>query len=132
LIYIDTSVFLIGIWEPYMKMFLSLIVGLLAGFTGLLLTGLLVLGARFGSVISQEIKKERRKMLQRITKNTIKESTPEQLTEMYYELVRALSMRSAQGVGPDEELSKTVAEVVGEMNARQGGGAQDLQLPPAA
>ena len=52
-----------------MKMFLSLIVGLLAGFVGLLLTGLLVLGARFGSVISEEIKKERRKMLQRITKN---------------------------------------------------------------
>jgi hypothetical protein len=115
-----------------MKMFLSLIVGLLAGFAGLLLTGLLVLGARFGSVISEEIKKERRKMLQRITKNTIKESTPEQLTEMYYELVRAISMRSAQGMGSDEQLSETVAEVVGEINARQGGGTQDLQLPPAA
>ena len=115
-----------------MKMFLSLIVGLLAGFAGLLLTGLLLLGARFGSVISEEIKKERRKMLQRITKNTIKESTPEQLTEMYYELVRAISMRSAQGMGSDEELSEMVAEVVGEMNARQGDDAQDLQLPPAA
>jgi hypothetical protein len=104
-----------------MKMFLSLILGLLAGFAGLLLTGLLVLGARFGSVISEEIKKERRKMLQRITRNTIKESSPEQLTEMYYELMRAISMHSAQGMGPDEQLSETVAEVVGEMNARQGG-----------
>ena len=115
-----------------MKMLLSLIVGLIAGFAGLLLTGVLVLGARFGSVISEEIKKERRKMLQRITKNTIKESTPDQLTEMYYGLVQAISMRSAQGMGTDEKLSETVAEVVAEMNARQGGGGQDLQLPPAA
>src|ERR671932_205303 len=103
-----------------MKMLLSLIVGLIAGFAGLLLTGVLVLGARFGSVISEEIKKERRKMLQRITKNTIKESTPEQLTEMYHGLVQAISMRSAQGMGMDEKLSETVAEVVVEMNARQG------------
>ncbi len=113
-----------------MKMLLSAIAGLLAGFAGLLLTGVLVLGARFGSVISEEIKKERR-MLQEITKNTIKESTPGQLTEMYYGLVKAISMRSAQGMGTDEALSETVAEVVAEMNARAGGG-QDLQLPPAA
>lgn len=71
-------------------------------------------------------------MLQRITKNTIKESTTEQLTEMYYGLVQAISMRSAQGMGTDEELSETVAEVVAEMNARQGGNGQDVQLPPAA
>ncbi len=112
-----------------MKM-LSISVGLLAGFAGLLLTEALVLDARFGSVVGEEIEKERR-MLQRITKNTIKESTPGQLTEMYYELVKAISMRSAQGMGTDEALSETVAEVVAEMNARAGGG-QDLQLPPAA
>lgn len=41
-----------------MKMLLSLIVGLLAGFAGLLFTGVLVLDARFGSVISEETKKE--------------------------------------------------------------------------
>jgi|SRR5215212_2977756 len=114
-----------------MKMLLSVIVGLLAGFGGLLLTGLFVLGARFGGVISEEIKKER-SMLQRITKNTIKQSTPGQLTEMYYGLVQAISMRSAQGIGTDEVLSETVAEVVAEMNARQGDDSQDLQLPPAA
>ena len=71
-------------------------------------------------------------MLQRITKNAIKESTTEQLTEMYYGLVQAISMRSAQGMDTDEELSETVAEVVAEMNARQGGNGQDVQLPPAA
>ena len=113
-----------------MKMLLSVIAGLLAGFAAVMLTGLFVLGARFGSVIGEEIGKERR-MLQRITKNTIKESTPGQLTEMYYGLVKAISMRSAQGMGTDEALSETVAEVVAEMNARAGGG-QDLQLPPAA
>lgn len=71
-------------------------------------------------------------MLQRITKNAIKESTTEQLTEMYYGLVQAILMRSAQGIDTDEELSETVAEVVAEMNARQGGNGQDVQLPPAA
>ncbi len=100
-----------------MKMLLSAIAGLLAGFAGLLLTGVLVLGARFGSVISEEIKKERR-MLQEITKNTIKESTPGQLTEMYYGLVKAISMRSAQGMGTDETLSEMLAAITTERNTR--------------
>jgi biotin carboxylase len=64
-------------------------------------------------------------------KNVIKESTTQQLTEMYYELVQAISLRAAQGMGTDELLSETVAEVVAEMNARMSGG-RDLQLPPAA
>ncbi len=70
-------------------------------------------------------------MLQRITKKTIKESTTGQLTEMYYELIKATSLRAAQGMGTDETLNETIAEVVAEMNARTSG-AQDLQLPPAA
>jgi hypothetical protein len=75
--------------------------------------------------------KKGREMLQRITKNTIKESTTGQLTEMYYGLVKAISLRSAQGIGTDEALSEMVAEVVAEMNYRKGSG-QDLRLPPAA
>ena len=102
-----------------MKM-LSISVGLLAGFARLLLTEVLVPSAHFSSVIGEEIEKERR-MLQEIMKNTIKESTPEQLTEMYHELVKAISMRSTQGIGTDEALSEMVAEVVAEMNARGGG-----------
>ena len=69
-------------------------------------------------------------MLQRIMKNVIEESTTEQLTEMYYEFVKANSLRVAQGIGTDETLSEMVAEVVAEMNNRMSGG-QDTQLPPA-
>ena len=70
-------------------------------------------------------------MLQKIMKNVIEESTTEQLTEMYYEFVKANSLRAAQGIGADETLSEIVVEVVAEMNDRTSGG-QDLQLPPAA
>jgi len=70
-------------------------------------------------------------MLQRIMKNVIEESTTEQLTEMYYEFVKANSLRAAQGIGTDETLSEMVAEVVAEMNNRMSGG-RDTQLPPAA
>ena len=70
-------------------------------------------------------------MLQRITKNVIEESTPGQLTEMYYELVKALSLRSAQGMGTDEALSEMIAEVVAKMNTYTGG-SRESHLPPAA
>ena len=70
-------------------------------------------------------------MLQRITKDVIEESTPAQLTEMYYGLVKALSMRSAQGMGTDEALSEMVAEVVAKMKTYADGG-RESQLPPAA
>ena len=60
-------------------------------------------------------------MLRRITANVIEESTPEQLTEMYYELVKALSLRSSQGMGTDEALSEMLAQVVVKMNTYTGG-----------
>jgi hypothetical protein len=69
-------------------------------------------------------------MAQGIMKNAIKEIPSGQLTEMYYDLVKALSMRSTQGMGTDEVLSEMVAEIVSEMNDRRSG--LDLQLPPAA
>lgn len=71
-------------------------------------------------------------MLQGITKRVIEESTTEQLTEMYYGLVKAMSLRSAQGIGTDEALGEMVAEVVAEVNARAGGSQKGLRLPPAA
>ena len=74
-------------------------------------------------------------MLQRITKHVIEESTPAQLTEMYYGLVKAISLRSGQGMGTDEALSETVAGVVAKMNTHTGGGTgggRESQLPPAA
>ncbi len=70
-------------------------------------------------------------MLQRITKDVIEQSTPAQLTEMYYELVKALSLRSAQGIGTDEVLSEMVAEVMAKMNTNTSDG-RESQLPPAA
>jgi hypothetical protein len=70
-------------------------------------------------------------MLQRILKNVIKESTTEQLIEMYYEFVKTNSLRAAQEIGMDETLSRIIVEVAAEMNARMGG-SEDLQLPPAA
>ncbi len=70
-------------------------------------------------------------MLQKVTKNVIEESTPEQLTEMYYGLVKALSLRSAQGMGTDEVLNEMVAEVVAKMNTYTYGGRAPQQ-PPAA
>ena len=71
-------------------------------------------------------------MLQKITKKVIEESTPEQLTEMYYGLVKALSLRSAQGMGTDEELSEMVAEVVAKMNTYTYDSGRTSQQPPAA
>ena len=60
-------------------------------------------------------------MLQRIMKTVIKGSTNEQLTEMYYETVKDISLRSAQGMGTDETLNELIGEVVAEMNARRVG-----------
>jgi hypothetical protein len=70
-------------------------------------------------------------MLQRFTKNVIEESTPAQLTEMYYRLAKALSLRSVQGIDTDEALSEMVAEVVAKMNTYTSGG-RESQLPPTA
>jgi 5'(3')-deoxyribonucleotidase len=50
---------------------------------------------------------------------------------MYYRLVKALPLRSAQGMGMDEVLSETVAEVVAKMNTYTDGG-RESQQPPAA
>jgi len=71
-------------------------------------------------------------MLQQIIKKVIEESTPGQLTEMYYGLVKALALRSAQGMGTDEVLSEMVAEVEAKMNTHTYGSGRASQQPPAA
>jgi hypothetical protein len=60
-------------------------------------------------------------MLDPVAKSVIKESATGQLTEMYYRLVGANSIRSAQGVGKNQVLAEMVTEVVAEMNARKVG-----------
>ena len=72
----------------------------------------LALGARFGEIVVSEEARKEPKVLQRITKNVIKESPTEQLTEMYYELLKSNSLRLAQGMGTDETLSGLVADHV--------------------
>ena len=60
-------------------------------------------------------------MLNVFTKRAIKQSTTAQLTEMYYEIMRAISLHSAHGTATDQGLEEMVAEVVGEMKARKVG-----------
>ncbi len=57
----------------------------------------------------------------RIIESIIKENTSEQLDETFDELVRAISMRSVQGIGTDEALSEMLATVTAERNNRPPG-----------
>ena len=58
-------------------------------------------------------------MFQGITKTIMGENTTEQLDKVLHELIEALSLRTAQGLGTDQALSEMVAEIVAEMNARE-------------
>ena len=58
-------------------------------------------------------------MLDEVTKSVIRENTTEQLDKVLHELIEALSLRTAQGLGTDQALSEMVAEIVAEMNARE-------------
>ncbi len=57
-------------------------------------------------------------MLAKITESVIKENTAEQLDETFDGLVRAISLRSAQGIGTDAALSEMLAAVAAERNTR--------------
>lgn len=57
-----------------------------------------------------------------IIESIIKENTSEQLDETFDELVKAISMRSVQGIGTDEALSEMLATVTAERNTRPPGG----------
>ena len=57
-------------------------------------------------------------MLQKIIQSIIRENTTEQLDETYDGIVRAISLRSAQGIGTDETLSEMLAAVTAERNNR--------------
>ena len=56
-----------------------------------------------------------------IIENLIKENTTEQLDETFDELTKAISLRSAQGMGTDEVLSEMLAAVTAERNNRPSG-----------
>ena len=57
-------------------------------------------------------------MLQKIIQTVIRENTTEQLDETFDEIARAISLRSAQGMGTDETLSEMLAAITTERNTR--------------
>jgi hypothetical protein len=57
-------------------------------------------------------------MLQKIIQTVIRENTTEQLDETFDEIARAISLRSAQGMGTDEALSEMLAAITTERNTR--------------
>ena len=57
-------------------------------------------------------------MLQKIIESVIRQDTTEQLDETFDGIARAISLRSAQGLGTDETLSQMLAEITAERNTR--------------
>jgi hypothetical protein len=57
-------------------------------------------------------------MIRNIIESVIKENTTEQLDETFDGLARAISLRSAQGMGTDQALSEMLAAVTTERNTR--------------
>jgi hypothetical protein len=57
-------------------------------------------------------------MVPKIFESVISRDTSEQLEETFDGLARAISLRSAQGMGTDELLSEMLAEVTVERNTR--------------
>ena len=61
-------------------------------------------------------------MLQKIIQTVISENTNEQLDETFDGIVRAISLRSAQGMGTDEALSEMLAAITTERDTRPTSG----------
>jgi hypothetical protein len=61
-------------------------------------------------------------MLQKIIQTVISENANEQLDETFDGIVRAISLRSAQGMGTDEALSEMLAAITTERDTRPTSG----------
>jgi hypothetical protein len=57
-------------------------------------------------------------MLQKIFESLLREDTTQQLDKTFDGIARAISLRSAQGMGTDETLSEMLAAVTAERNNR--------------
>ncbi len=57
-------------------------------------------------------------MLNRIIQSVIREDTTEQLDRSFDEITRAISLRSAQGLGTDQSLNEMLAAITVERNTR--------------
>jgi hypothetical protein len=61
-------------------------------------------------------------MLEQIIQSVIREDTTEQLDKTFDEITRAISLRSAQGLGTDESLNEMLAAITAERNTRPSNG----------
>ena len=57
-------------------------------------------------------------MLKQIIESVIREDTTEQLDSAFEGITRAISLRSAQGLGTDESLNEMLAAITAERNTR--------------
>ncbi len=57
-------------------------------------------------------------MLRQIIESVVREDTTEQLDSTFEGIARAISLRSAQGLGTDESLNEMLAAVTAERNTR--------------
>jgi hypothetical protein len=57
-------------------------------------------------------------MLTQIIQSVIREDTTEQLDRSFDEITRAISLRSAQGLGTDQSLNEMLAAITVERNTR--------------
>jgi hypothetical protein len=57
-------------------------------------------------------------MLKQIIESIIRENTTEQLDNAFEGITRAISLRSAQGLGTDEDLNEMLAAITAERNTR--------------
>ena len=61
-------------------------------------------------------------MLEQIIQNVIREDSTEQWDKSFDEITRAISLRSAQGLGTDESLNEMLAAITAERNTRPSSG----------
>ena len=61
-------------------------------------------------------------MLQKIIQSVIKQDTTEQLDNSFDGIAGAISLRSLQGLGTDDTLSKMLAQITAERNNRPATG----------
>ena len=61
------------------------------------------------------------RMLRKIFESVVMEDTTEQLDETFDGIARAISLRSAQGMGTDETLSEMLAAITTERDNRGSG-----------
>ena len=57
-------------------------------------------------------------MLKQIIESVIREDTTEQLDRTFDGIARAVSLRSVQGLGTDQDLSEMLAAITAERNTR--------------